>query len=110
MRHYGIVNFDKGGEDAAKAQDILLKALKKSGIIKLSAKRIKEIYETDRVQLTGFTCNFVLDDDKETEEFRRIMRSPELKKDWIRWRTTTRLGKENEFRKWLEKRGVYEDV
>lgn len=110
MRHYGIVNFDKGGEDAAKAQDILLKALNKSGIIEITAKRLKEIYERDRLQLTGFICNFVLHNDKETDEFRKIMRSPELKQDWIRWRTAARLGKNNEFRKWLEKRGVYEDV
>lgn len=110
MTRYGIVNIKSGGEPGALAQDFLLKELAKSKVIRMTKSKIRDVYETDRKQFSWMTCNFVLHNDKETDEFKRIMRSPELKKDYIRWRTTTRLGKENEFRKWLEKRGVYEDV
>lgn len=110
MTHYGIVHLNNCGEECAKAQDFMLKGLCESGIITLTKSRLRDIYKNEQKSTTASTCHFVLHDEKETEDFRKVMRSPELKKDWIRWRTTTRLGQENEFRRWLEKRGVYKDV
>ena len=109
MVHYGIVNFNIGGEKSAKAQAVLLRELSKKGVITLKRNSLEEIFEADRKKSTGMTDNFVLHNDQETEIFREIMHLPELRQDWIRWRTTTRLGKRNEFRKWLEKRGAYHE-
>ncbi len=112
MKSYGFVYIEKGGILGARIQRALYMDLKKAKIIKISKAEIETDYEAiSKSSCAGFVINIVFQNESERDVFRKIMRSREFKmtKIPIKWRTTSYLGKNNEFRKWLEKKGNYED-
>lgn len=111
MKSYGFVRIEKGGILGARILRALYMDLKKAKIVKISKAEIEADYEANSKSYSGFDINIVFQNEAERDTFRKIMRSREFKmtKIPIKWRTTSYLGKNNEFRKWLEKKGNYED-
>lgn len=109
MIYYGIIHFNVGGVAGARAQRFVIEQFKKAGITKITNKEIRAAYKEDCESLGGCIHRYVLYDDNQRKAFDKTMRSPELKLFPIKWRITTHLGKNNDFRKWLEEKGAYVD-